>query len=125
MTLKGVRVTIVSLQKQYLLYILSVCVCERERERERERVDLAIQHAVRMRHIIICGLSRSTKFFRVCHKRYDFWNKGTEHKVCVLISIQLMAENFLILRRTERDVIKMYIDLYVKYRLLLLDFNVT
>jgi len=32
---------------------------------------------------------------------------------------------FLILRRIERDIIKIYIDLHVKYPLFLLDFNGT
>ena len=38
-------------------------------------------------------------------------------------SVQLLSETFLILRRSERDMIKMYIDLYVKYLLFLSDFN--
>ena len=28
-------------------------------------VALGIQHAIRMRHIVICGLSGSTKFFHI------------------------------------------------------------
>jgi len=40
------------------------------------------------------------------------------------VSIQLMSETFLILRRTERDMIKkMCVGLQVKYPLLLSDFN--
>jgi len=39
--------------------------------------------------------------------------------------LQLLSETFLILRRNERDVIKMYIGLHVKYPLFLSDFNET
>jgi hypothetical protein len=38
-------------------------------------VDLSIQHALRMRHIVICGLSGSTAFSTLSHKRYDFRKK--------------------------------------------------
>jgi hypothetical protein len=34
--------------------------------------------------------------------------------------LQVVSETFLILRRIQRDIIKMYIGLHVKYRLLLL-----
>ena len=33
---------------------------------------------------------------------------------CVFISIQLLSQTFLILRRVQRDLIKKYIDLHVK-----------
>ena len=46
------------------------------------------------------------------------------NKKCVLwFSLQLLSETFLILRRTERDMIKIYIGLHVKYRLFLSDFS--
>jgi len=39
-------------------------------------VALRIQRAMRMRHIVICGLSRSTKCFPTLpHKRHDFIKK--------------------------------------------------
>ena len=37
--------------------IVCVCVCV--------FVDLGMQYAVRKRHIVICGLPRSTTFFRI------------------------------------------------------------
>ena len=43
---------------------------------------------------------------------------------CVFrVSLQILCETFFILRRTERDIIKMYIGLRVKYPLFLSDFN--
>ena len=47
-------------------------------------VALVIQHALRMRHIVICGLPRSTIFFfKLCLKRPDFRKKTLLNiKVC-------------------------------------------
>ena len=62
-----------------LLHILRVCVC----------VALVTQHAVRMRHTVICGLPVCTVFFVILsHKRHDFRKKKkvVEHKACVLFS---------------------------------------
>ena len=46
---------------------------------------LGIQHAQRMRHTVICGLSDSIIFFTFSHELNDFRKKVTERKMCVLI----------------------------------------
>ena len=38
-------------------------------------VALVIKHAMRKRHIVICGLFANTIFFALLHKRYDFPKK--------------------------------------------------
>jgi hypothetical protein len=38
-------------------------------------VALGMQHAMRMRHFVMCGLPGSTAFFHISHKRYDFRKK--------------------------------------------------
>ena len=57
---------------------------------------------MRLHHIIICGLPRSTTFFRA-----GFSKKGIEREMCVCrFSLQRLSEIFFILRRIERDVIE-------------------
>jgi hypothetical protein len=74
-----------------------------------------------MRHIAICGLLG----FTVSHKRHDFQKKATGHEMYFLLSLHLLSDTLLVLRRTERDVIKMYIGLHVKHPLFLSNFNET
>jgi hypothetical protein len=76
---------------------------------------LDVQHARRMRQIIICGPPRSTKIFHLFLINGTIFEKSHRtQNVCFEFSLQLLSETFLILRRTERDMIKMYIGLYVK-----------
>ena len=70
-------------------------------------VALGIQHAQCVLHIDIGVLPHSIIFFAtLSHKRHDFRKNVTEHKMCVLIFSTNFSETFLILRRTERDMIK-------------------
>jgi len=45
-------------------------------------------------------------FSRLCHKGHDFRKKILIIKCVFCFSLQILSETFLILRRTERDVIK-------------------
>jgi len=40
-------------------------------------------------------------FSTLPHKWYNLKKKVTEHKMCVFISLQLLSETFLILRRSD------------------------
>jgi hypothetical protein len=68
---------------------------------------LGIQHAMRMRRIIIaiCGMSCSVTFFHLINGRF-LKKKVTEHKMCFDFLYKILSERFFILRRTERDIIK-------------------
>jgi len=66
-------------------------------------VALGIQHAKRLSRVIL--LSPLQHVCTLSHNRHDFRKKVTEHKMCVLIFLSILSEMFLILRRTERDII--------------------
>jgi len=44
-------------------------------------------------------------FSTLSHKRHDFRKTVTEHKMCILIFSTILSETFLILRRSERQLI--------------------
>ena len=63
-----------------------------------------MQHANRMRHIILSSLvCLGVPYFStlpLCHKRRYFRGKKViEHTVCILIFVHLLLEKFQILRR--------------------------
>jgi hypothetical protein len=100
-----------------IAYCVCVCVCV--------FVALVFHHAMRMRHIVTWGLSGS-----FCILSHYLTNGAIFRKLLNIQNVfwfflQLLSETFLILRTTERDMIKMYIDLHVKYPLFLSDFNDT
>jgi len=45
-------------------------------------------------------------FYTLSHKPQGFLKKVIKYNMCVLIFLQLLSEAFLILRRTERDMIR-------------------
>ena len=62
-------------------------------------------------------------FSTLSHKRYDFREKVTEHRMCGLTFSTTFT--FLILRGILWDIVIILKSLHVKYALLLLDFNET
>jgi hypothetical protein len=71
---------------------------------------LVIQHEIRMCRIILSSVTcPALRYFSTSsHKRYDFRKKknGTKHKMCTFIFSKIFTENFLIIRRIHRDMIK-------------------
>jgi len=67
-----------------------------------------MQHTMRIRNIIICGMPRSTIFFHIPQKGQDFRKreKLLYMKYVFRYSLQLLSEKCFILRRNERDRIK-------------------
>ena len=70
-------------------------------------VAVSIQHAMRILHIVICGQYGYTVryFSTLSHKRHDFRKILLNIRYVFWFSVQLLSETFLILRRTERDMI--------------------
>ena len=74
---------------------------------------------MRMRPIVICYLPGYTIFFHIVSQPARFFGgekKLSNIKFVFWFSLQLLSETFVILRRTERDIIKMYTGVRVKYR---------
>ena len=93
LTLGLVRLTIFAVEKQQVLHILSVCL-----------VALGIQHAMRMRHIVMWPPQLYNIFPHYPISGMIFGKQVTEHKMCVLIFSTNLSETFLILRRIHRHI---------------------
>jgi hypothetical protein len=92
-----------------------VCVC----------VVLGTQYAIRVSHIVVCGLSCSTIFFHIISQKVRISKTAIEIKMIVfLFSLRVLSKTFFLKRNErKRNMIKMHIDLNVKYKLILSDFN--
>jgi len=101
----------------------SVCVCVRARV----CVAVGIQHAMRMCRIIyhLWSAPLYSIFPNYLINGTIFGKKLLNRKCVFWFSRQLLSETFLILRRTEWDVIKMYIRVLVKYTSFVFEFNET
>jgi hypothetical protein len=84
------RGTIVAVEMQYALPILSVA--------------LGIQHAMYMRHSVICRLPGCTTFLHISHKRDDFEKKSYWTWSVFWFSLELSSETFLILKIIQSDI---------------------
>jgi hypothetical protein len=76
-------------------------------------VDLGIQHAMRMRHIVTCCLSGCYNTFPGYLINGTIFGKKDFHLKMFSFSLQRLSETFLILRRTERDMIIKCISVFM------------
>ena len=84
-------------------------------------VALGVKHAMRMRLIVICGLSISTIFFHVISRKKIFSKKTF---LCVFwFSLQLCLKHFSFYEEINDLWFKMYVPLHVKWQLFLSQFN--
>jgi len=91
-----------------------VCVC----------VALEIEHEVRIRNLSTAASPTLQYFSNYLINGMIFEKKRViEHKMCVLNLSTMLSEIFLIIRRVDRDIIKLHIDLHIKYPLFFFSFN--
>ena len=109
--LRRVRATSVAVEKHLVFW---VCVCSLRYPACNAHAPYCHLWPVRLYsifpHYLINSASFETK--KLLNTKCVFW-----------FSVQLLSEAFLIVRSTERDVIKMFVGLHVKCGLLLSDFN--
>ena len=90
-TLRRVHAAIVAVEKQWVLHNPSMCICSL-------RYPACNVHAPYC-HLWPCPTLQY--FSTLSHRRHSYQKNITEHKKCVLFSLQLSSETFLILRRNE------------------------
>jgi hypothetical protein len=67
---------------------------------------LVNQHAMRMRHIVICCLSGFTIVFHIILQQARFTKRRLSNIICAFgLSLQLLSESFLILGRIKRNIV--------------------
>ena len=87
---------------------------------------MAIQHAIRMSHIVFNGLSSSTVFFpHYFINGKPLQKKVTEHKMCFDFVYEIYLRYFLFQEELSDILSKLYIGLHGKYSLILSDCNET
>jgi hypothetical protein len=73
-------------------------------------VALGTEHSMRLRRIMLSPVTCPAvlHFATLSHKRHEIWKKKQKllNVKCVGFSLQLLSETFLIIGRTERDIIK-------------------
>jgi hypothetical protein len=78
-------------------YIFWVCVCS---------LSYPAHNAHAPHYIVVCGLFGSSIFLHLSRLQHDFRGEKLQDKKCVFwVSVHLVAEIFLILRRVQRDII--------------------
>jgi hypothetical protein len=96
-TLRRVCINIVAVEKQEVLYILSVCVCG---------LCYSARKAHALCYIVIYDLSGCTTFFYIISQTARLrWKKLLNIKCVFRFSLQMLSETFHILRRIRRDII--------------------
>jgi hypothetical protein len=71
-------------------------------------IALLIQHATRMRHIVMSFVAPRSPLFcsTLSHKHYDFRKKVIQHKMCVFIFSTTFFVQNISLSRKKRDIVK-------------------
>ena len=92
-----------------------VCVCVRARV----CVALGIQHAVRIDHIVICGLSGYTIFSILSHKQQVFRKQVIEYKMCFDFLYNFCLKHFSFQEELSEIQLKIHIDVHVNYAIFL------
>jgi len=90
-------------------------------------VALGIQQAMRMRYIVICGLSGFKTYSTLSHKWHDFRGKSLLNTKCVYwFSLQILSQNISHSKNNRESYDReVYVGVHVKYSLFLYDFHET